>query len=292
MVSKPKPKAKLKKKPKPKTFRPLFSSITTTPLLKPENTTMQLTITDIKEFRDLMIVISEILATDVPLKFTPKGVLIEGMDLSHICLARVFLPEDYFASYDVKETIEAGVNFTDVIKVLKQMKGDELTLSVKDNNLIFILVNGTKKTRLKLKLIEIEAEDLELETLLAMEQDLTTEFLFQDFDELVKLALLISDLLIFKGTPDGIEISSTGTTGDMERKYTELTNFVYERDCENTYALSYLEKITKAGILTKNCIIKWTTDQPIQVVPQIDGVECCFVLAPRVEDDEDDMFED
>jgi len=252
---------------------------------------MKLVIEDIKPFRDLMEVLSQILS-EVPIVFTPEGMLIEGLDKSHICLGRAYLPAEYFITYEVEEKIEIGVNFTDVIKVLKQMKGDSLTLSVKDNCLLFNLVNGTKKTKLKLKLIEIEAEDLELETLMAMEQDLSVKFELKELDELVKLGQLVGELLVFKGTPKQLKVSSEGVLGDMSRTYTDLTDFEYERDCRNEYALSYLEKIAKLATLATTCTMGLKTDAPIHFIPEIDNVDFRFILAPRVEEDEDDMYEE
>lgn len=253
---------------------------------------MKITTTDIKEFRDLLTTISKILPTDVPIVFSPEGITIVGLDEAHICLAYLYLPSDYFNIYTVPETVEIAVNYTDLTKILKTLSGDQLSLSVKEQFLHFVVQKEEIKTKLKLNLIELdEAEDLEYEQMFTRDSDLSTSFKFDELAELLKLTELFGDIVHFKAVPDKLTISASGMTGEFTRDYEVLDNYDYERDCEGVYALKYLQNINDVKALAKKGTFSIVQDAPILILPEIDGVVMKFALAPRVED-EDDMFED
>ena len=87
-------------------------------------------------------------------------------------------------------------------------------------------------------------------------------------------------------------MSTEGTTGEFDRPYTDLDEYEYERDCEGVFSLDFLQDITTVKTLAKQGTFKFMTNLPIIIIPKIEGVVLKYALAPRVEDDEDDMFED
>ncbi len=253
------------------------------------------------------------------LHVSPKGIKIKAMDPSHVAMLLANFSSDIFTEYTCDEDFKIGVNIQDLIKILRRAKStDQIRLSTDDSdkNTVSIQMKTDKSTRtFKLKSKDIQNYDKDADaTIEKLDQTLierfnaTIQLEGSIIDEVIKDALIISDiikvqvlsaeqLLTFQATDETgevqveLDMSNKGSGGILDA---EVKN-----DCEGMYSLNYLENIIKIQPVVSSFEIGLGLNIPVRISGTLTNTsgnptegKIVYILAPRVEDEEDDYADD
>lgn len=86
-----------------------------------------------------------VIADEVRIFFNPEGLEYSGMDPSHVLMADLSLPADFFDAYRFSAPVAITINLKDVLKQLRGTgKNDELTASIEEGRLLFRILDYSK----------------------------------------------------------------------------------------------------------------------------------------------------
>lgn len=218
------------------------------------------------------------------------------MDTAHIML--VIAEMEIFES---SKDCEFGLQIEDMTKVLKRFDGKEsLLLLVNEKE---VKLEQFSKTFI-LDKIDINFDEIQEQVLLSMYDSTNSSFdvLYLRLNEVIKDCEIFSDVIEFKCEKNIIKVYD----GKIEPKYSNtLTGGVNLSEFDNVYAISYMKLILKSHLMfgkkmnskiVKESMLKFTVkeESPIMVDIKDNGEtwKMVFFLAPRVEEEEEDMYED
>jgi len=100
---------------------------------------------------------------------------------------------------------------------------------------------------------------------------------------------VVSDYLSIKATPNTVEFSGKGDTGEafekFEKDMQELEEISVSQESAGTYSLEYLNPIVKAiGSTSGSISLEFSSSKPLRIEFKVANIgRIHFYLAPRVE---------
>jgi proliferating cell nuclear antigen len=244
----------------------------------------------------------------------PTGLKLNAIDSSHVAMLLAFLPKDLFTEYKCSQDSKIGINVQDLIKILRRAGSKDqiqLQLDKKDKNTLLITLKSEKSTRtFKLKSKEIPGYDAKEEGLLeSFEETLKDKFSAtimlegSVLDEIVKDALIISDLIKVQvlSAEKVINFTASDESGEVDIEIDlekGALDHKVQNDAEGIYSLNFLENIIKIQSITGNFEIALGNNIPMKIKGAITAEgkttegKIVYLLAPRVEDQNEDEFGD
>jgi proliferating cell nuclear antigen len=244
----------------------------------------------------------------------PTGLKLNAIDSSHVAMLLAFLPKDLFTEYKCSQDSKIGINVQDLIKILRRAGSKDqiqLQLDKKDKNTLLITLKSEKSTRtFKLKSKEIPGYDAKEEGLLeSFEETLKDKFSAtitlsgSVLDEIVKDALIISDLIKVQvlSAEKVINFTASDESGEVDIEIDLQKGALDQKvlnDAEGIYSLNFLENIIKIQSITDNFEIALGNNIPMKIKGAITAEgkptegKIVYLLAPRVEDQNEDEFGD
>ncbi len=247
-------------------------------------------------FEAVSAIISETL-----LKVDPdKGITLTAMDLSHICLVSLSLVKEDLDEFVADQKYELGINLEDLVKILKRSgSSDEISLihDPKDKKLLIVMKpkEAKKARKFTISLIDIEGEEINLESLEAMEFDNKVRMGLKNLDEAIKDAEIFAEVLQVQAAQDKLIFSTTGNIGDMEYvlEKDELESSELATESTGIFAISFLKNILKISAIADKVELELKSEAPLKMIFDIlNSSRIMYFLAPRVEEDDDSMYED
>lgn len=264
-------------------------------------------INDSKVVKGIFDAVSAIISETL-LKVTADGINLTAMDLSHICLVSLNLHKDDLDEFETDQDYELGINLEDLVKILKRSGSNDAIIfshDPKEKKLIIEMLpeSGKKARKFTMALIDIEGEDINMESLEAMEFDNKCTMEIKILDEAIKDAEIFAEVLQIKvqDSPDSKEkslnFSTTGNIGDMDY---ELENeLLAEKDFSNEslgiFAISFLKNILKSSAVANKVKMELKSEAPLKMdfnFIDLEKSRILYFLAPRVEEDDDSMYEE
>ncbi|MHA1584726.1 MAG: proliferating cell nuclear antigen (pcna) [Promethearchaeota archaeon] len=247
-------------------------------------------------FEAVSAIISETL-----LKVNKEGITLTAMDLSHICLVSLTLKKEDMDEFETDQDYELGINLEDLVKIIKRSGAqDAITLShdPKDKKLVIEMVpeSGKKARKFTMSLIEIEGEEINMESLEGMEFENKCVLDLKFIDEAIKDAEIFSEVLQVQ-VKDGerLNFSTTGNIGDMnsDLEKDQLISADFTGDSNGIFAISFLKNILKVSAISNQAEIALKSESPLKLAFKIlNASKILYFLAPRVEEEDDSMYED
>lgn len=185
---------------------------------------------------------------DVNVYFTPKGVQILTLDTARVALVDMFLDADNFEEYFCEADMVAGINVTNMFKLLKFISNnDTLTIEIKTREFLDIRIeNVTKKsdTRFQLKLLDINEDRIEVPDIVMA---VVTTMPSIDFQRICRdMNSLATDLEITRNERHFI----IQCQGDFANQETVIEcsddGSSFDGEFKGKYSLKYLNLFTKA----------------------------------------------
>lgn len=229
---------------------------------------------------DVITIISD-LVNEVKLKFSEKGMSIVAIDPANVALVSFLLPKEAFSEFQAdKETL--GVSLDNFKAVLKRAKPGSTLIMENTENTIKIEIIDKVKRSFSLALIEIEAEDKEPPQL---------EFLSQiqmspnDLVDAIEDCLIVADSCSFIASQNKFVIEASGLNSARAEFSSDEVKII-SGESKSKYSLEYLQKFIKANKIADRVFINFSSDHPLKLEFKRDNIELCFVLAPRVENED------
>jgi len=254
---------------------------------------------DARMMKGIFDAVSAIISETI-LRVSPEGITLTALDLSHICLVSLKLGKSDFNTFETDKNYELGINISDLVKIIRRSGADDAIIfshDPKENKLIIQMQPGEGKRarRFTLGLIEVESEDLEMKGLIEMEFDNSCTMELKYLEEAIKDAEIMADVLEVKVADDKLHFAANGTIGDMnytlEHELMELVAFPEESI--GVFAISFLINILKIGPIARKVEVEMKSDVPLKLkFPLLKESQILYFLAPRVEEDEDDLYDD
>lgn len=222
---------------------------------------------------------------DVNVYFTPKGVHILTLDTARVTLVHMTLGSENFEEYDCPDEVIAGLNMSNVYKLLKSVSGqDTLTLKVVGRDIMEILIeNSAKKsfTNFRLKLLEINEDVLNLPDI---HMDVISTMASVDFQRITRdMSNLSTEMTIIRDE-NRLELSCVGDFADQK---TVLHFPEVVKRTGNTFSLKYINLFTKATNMCSS--VQLMQDSHNENMPIIFRYTIAnlgdlrFYLAPKIE---------
>lgn len=231
-------------------------------------------------FRDLLKAVYA--TTEEPiLTLDPEGIRIKNMDPGHAYMIDLFIPRDYFGTYNVVEERKISFNLKDLLKLVfprGKMKDTTILMRIEVERIVFEIKRGGSRVRKTLPLIEpYEGEIPEVDlTYKARVKTLTSTMI----RTLKDCSAIESDRVLI--TVDLEEITFRNNEGDSlevtniyDKAADEILDFNTDGKQEAYYNIEYLKTIIKAlKPITEALTLELSTDIPMRITaefPIIDG---------------------
>ena len=211
--------------------------------------------------RTIFEVLKDII-NDVNVYFTPQGIKVVSLDTAHVTLINMFLPAENFEEYSCDTEIIAGINLTNMYKLLKSVtNNDSLRMKIDDHDILEIEIENTVKhstTKFRLKLLDINEDDL---TVPDIEMDLVTTLPSVDFQRVARdMANLATDISIVR-RGHLLELSCEGDFAD-QKTVIECGPPKEAEPIGGVYPLKYINMYTKATNLCSNVQLFQNSQNP------------------------------
>lgn len=246
---------------------------------------MLIKLTEPRLLNEGISVISQ-LVTEVRAKITKQGLSIIAIDPANVALVILKLPASAFSQFKVEEDEELGLNLEDLRAVLRRCDtGSSLSIE-REDNLLKLNIEGKIKRNFTLALIDIEAEE---KTVPQLEFNSSVEIDSSILNEVIEDAAVVADACTFI-TKKKEEIFIVEAKGNLNSAHAEFTSDEVKmkvQDCKAKYSLEYMQKFMKASKFTEKAVFQFSTDYPCRMDFKTANMEMAFILAPRVESEED-----
>ena len=211
--------------------------------------------------RTIFEVLKDII-NDVNVYFTPQGIKVVSLDTAHVTLINMFLPAENFEEYSCDTEIIAGINLTNMYKLLKSVtNNDSLRMKIDDNDILEIEIENTVKhstTKFRLKLLDINEDDLSVPDI---DMDLVTTLPSVDFQRVARdMANLATDISIVR-RGHLLELSCEGDFAD-QKTVIECGPPKEAEPIGGVYPLKYINMYTKATNLCSNVQLFQNSQNP------------------------------
>jgi len=235
-------------------------------------------------FKAAFEVLKDIL-NDVNVYFDKDGMRVLTLDTARVALVDFELQADNFEEYQCDEPIVAGVNVTNMFKLLKTISNsDTLSMELKDRDSLKITIeNPSKKTctTFDLKLLDIDEDHIEVPDIPVASVTILPSV---DFQRICRDMNNLSSELEIKRKENSLMISCAGDFANQETVIdcAESVNGVYS----GVYSLKYLNIFTKATGMCSNVQIMQEVDNRFLILQYnvANLGEVRFYLATKVTD--------
>lgn len=229
------------------------------------------------------------------------GMFMQGMDQSHILILEFKLTKDWFETFDFDEENDNniyGINVTNLFKFLNTKQDNQKMIMSchPDGDKLLVEFKGDKakeyNKKINMSLIEID------QTLISIpDAEEEVEFMIEyvNFASSVEQLSLFGDTLKVEIDNDIINMSSSGTDGDMEIdiKTDDVEEFSAD-ECDNgsvlisqSYAIKFIKTMCNFNKVSKWLYIKVSNERPICCYYKLDNESYVrLYLAPKITDDE------
>jgi len=247
---------------------------------------MRLSLTEPGYLKDSIAVISE-LVNEARFKITPDGLELVAMDPANVAMVIFKLLSSCFSEYDVKNTIEIGINLNNLKQILRRAKpNDKLTLELMPDQKLQITLKSNTTRTFNLAILELEDKEQKIPEL---EFPVSIKMSSSSLSESIEDVGIVAESVSFEAEPNKFTVKAEG---DLSRAQVEIpsdegTNISVQGDkFRSKYSIEYLKKIMNGGKLADTVEILFNQDYPLRVdYKVVDKVLLSFILAPRVEND-------
>ena len=224
--------------------------------------------------------------------FSDKGLYLQGMDTSHICMCELKLDKDWFCNYSIDKDAVIGINLEVIDKILSCLdKKLKLNIKYDDSDKFTIMLSDENITKVyNIAVIDIEAGLFEVPEVDYSADIYLKSMYFKNY--INELSLFGDDVtincneknIVFKSSGDGN--SSVIIIND---DYLEEYLVEEETELESTYNIQYLKSITNFVKLKNEIYVGVSNTYPLSIVYNLSDDKqnyIKFYLAPKINDDD------
>ena len=244
---------------------------------------MKVVLQDIEILKIAMDTLSSFI-TEGTLNFEKDGINLMAMDPSSVAMLTLTILPSMFLEYDVNNE-KITIPIQELTKIIKRCKTSERLIFETKENKFIVTIEGNYKRKFYLPIIEpsesvTKAPQLKFNVISKLDSSV--------IENAVKDASMVSDNIIISADKNGLKMIANGTNSNtellIERDSPSIESLEVKEDSKAKYSIDYLDRILKATKLSKNIILKFSTDYPLEIeFIKIDKMKLTFILAPRVD---------
>ena len=222
---------------------------------------------------------------DVNVYFDDTGIHILTLDTARVTLVHMSLGAENFEEYDCPKNIVAGLNMSNIYKLLKSVTGqDTLFVKIDGRDYMEIQIENSEKksaTNFKLKLLDINEDILELPDI---HMNVVTTLPAVDFQRITRdMSSLANEMDIIR---DGTKLILS-CKGDYAEQQTIIEFPESVKRTGSTFSLKYINLFTKATNMCSSVqIMQDSTEEDRPIVFRYTTAnlgDLKFYLAPKLE---------
>lgn len=222
---------------------------------------------------------------DVNITFTSTGMKVVSMDSSHVVLMDLILEAKNFDYYECSRSYTVGLNMPDLYKILKIIDNtDQIGFLLDDEDLDKLTVESTNtetghETRMKLKLLDIDQEHLEIPDKVF---NTMVPISSVEFQRIVRDLNTLAETVVIKTSPEFLVFEFCG---DLHEGYRKIP-VTCEQEYSEEFSLTWLSRFSKASNLCSTVEILLEESFPLFVKYEVGSLgTIVFCLAPQIRDD-------
>ncbi|MFH1249261.1 MAG: proliferating cell nuclear antigen (pcna) [archaeon] len=226
------------------------------------------------------------LVTEVRAKVTKNGFSIIAIDPANVALVTFKLPATAFSQFKVEEDEELGLNLEDLKAVLGRCNSSSsLVLETADNTLRIDIQDKNKRS-FTLALIDIDAEEKQVPQL---EFNSRVEINSSILGEAIQDASVVADACTFitKKKEGLFIVEAKGSINSARAEFGGDEVKMQVQDEKSKYSIEYFQKFMKGAKISEKAVLSFSTNYPCRLDFKNSIMELGFILAPRVENDDD-----
>jgi len=223
------------------------------------------------------------LVPECRLMITDQGWNTLAVDTANVAMVSANLPKAQFDEFTETEKAEIGLDLMKLKDFLKVMDDEKSTITIERKEGRLIMSDGrytVKHTPLDVQTVRKRPNPPSLSLPAAIDIDAG------QLQEAIKAMGVISDKVRLGTCKEGLALDAEGDT-DQLHKVLESTGKCQVPDAavRSLFSLDYLKEIGKAMKGASTCTALLGQDHPIRFDFELDGMECGYFLAPRLEGD-------
>jgi proliferating cell nuclear antigen len=227
-------------------------------------------------------------------KVDKAGLSMRAIDPTHVAMVDLELPPEAFTKYECDKTVPIRVNLIDLNRFMKRGSANdalELSLDEQRNKLKIKFKKGKSTRTFSLSLVtEGEDEETPIPSL-----DFNAKFSLNtgDLQRAIKDAQIVGDYITFSIAEEILTLEASGDSGEVTIEVEEFTETPVLKGKQSAiYSLEFLADIIKAGAVSPNVSVEFSSEMPVKFDFPLDSDgKIIYFLAPRVEEEEDEMDE-
>lgn len=241
---------------------------------------MKFELSNFKHFKDAMIA-AEAILDEIKFEADNDGLRFRGLDRSHIAFMSMNISKDYFDVFDIKTPESCIIDTSELVKVLKRSKTDDIFKFQFDEENVTIQFEGNARRTFKIRNIDGEYDSPMMPNI---EYPCNVEVNYKQLQEAIKDCDLYDDKLRIKTLEYQIGLSAVGDLGEYEAKID--ADGKVNPNLSSVFAISWLKTFFKIGNISESVEINMGKDMPM-LLRFIDeyGLTIEFLIAPRIEED-------
>jgi hypothetical protein len=226
------------------------------------------------------------LRNDVALNITKNGIFIRLTDEGNVALAEHDIKKGAFDEYSVSHEIKIGVDLTKLQKHLKVFGDGDLTVT---NDLSKLVFKGEKGKVSRMGLLDSSLyPDVQIPE---MTFDVSTKTPFESISKMVKVGGDFDvGALKFCAKDSKFVILMEGDTDDVRFPICAINNLTGKKNFGSFYSRDYLDLFDFKDSDEVN--VKFSKDAPLLLEHDDAKEHTVYMLAPRIESDDDKGSED
>lgn len=238
-------------------------------------------IKDVKIWKSCVKAVSS-LVDETTMNITAEGLRVRTMDTGQIAMIDVFVPASCFEEYKLDSTMDVGVDFTNIQKVMSRTKTtDALNISIDAQFVVELAGDSKRKYSYGLvsgKTTLPKEPKIDFPAKLVLVADKLKEA-FKDAD-------LVSNHIIAKANVDKtFLISAKGDSGDVDIDFNaeNVMSAEVKEEAKSTFVLDMLSKMVDSADSDGLISVYLKNNTPIKIEYKIGDAEVKYYLAPRIE---------
>ena len=213
-----------------------------------------------------------------------EGIRLRALDKSHISFIDMEWVNHLFDTYECNEPTSFTVDASELLKIIKRIKGDDvLSMGLDEGNLI-LKYNGDSVRTFKLRLIDVEYETPVPPT---VNYPVTLDIPTDVFTDAISDAELYGEKISLSCDNDYFITSADGEFGVNHNRYLHGENI--GDYVKSTYAIPKIKEMLKGKSLSHEVKLGLGDNLPLthEYHSPTNDYKLGFLLAPRIETDEE-----
>lgn len=256
---------------------------------------MKITITDLSKCEKFVAIFKQLkeLTSTLSWGLNDEGVIIQGMDQTHVCMFQLVLGNTWFDAYTVSDSDITSFNIcpsllSRFLNTRSDHQSIEITIMTCDRISIKFESSDKSEFNKSLSLSLVDADQPEV-TIPDMEYTVELTLESKKLNTLVDQLSLMSDSVNIHCDEETVKFISEGMDGEMVVMipHDDIEEFIIEEEAtlDVMFSIAYMKKLCQYQKVSESVELQISEEFPLMVTYKLNALNYLkFYLAPKIED--------